>query len=59
VTPITSTPRHASYDVVIVGGAIIGSSVAWWLSRDPDFQGRILVIERDPTYEHASNTGTD
>ena len=56
--PITTTPRHGSYDVVIVGGAIIGSSAAWWLSRDPSFTGRILVIERDPTYEHASTTGT-
>ena len=56
--PITNTPRHDSYDVVIVGGAIMGSSAAWWLSRDPDFRGRILVVERDPTYEHASTTGT-
>jgi glycine/D-amino acid oxidase-like deaminating enzyme len=55
---ITDRPRHTAYDVVIVGGAIVGSSVAWWLSRDPDFAGRILVIERDPTYEHASTTGT-
>ena len=55
---ITDRPRHAAYDIVIVGGAIVGSSVAWWLSRDPDFAGRILVIERDPTYEHASTTGT-
>lgn len=55
---ITSTPAHSSYDVVIVGGAMHGSSAAWWLSRDPDFQGRILVVERDPTYRHASTTGT-
>lgn len=58
LTPITDAPRHETYDVVIVGGAIIGSSAAWWLSRNPDFQGRILVVERDPTYEHASTTGT-
>ncbi len=56
--PIGDRPRHGSYDVVIVGGAMIGSSVAWWLSRDPGFDGRILVIERDPSYEHASTTGT-
>lgn len=58
LTPLGDRPRHGSYDIVIVGGAINGSSIAWWLSRDPAFQGRILVIERDPTYEHASTTGT-
>jgi len=57
-SPIIPTPRHAAYDVVIVGGAIMGSSAAWWLSRDPAFRGRILVVERDPTYEHASTSGT-
>ena len=55
---IGTAPRHGSYDVVIVGGAMMGSSIAWWLSRNPDFQGRILVVERDPTYERASTTGT-
>ncbi|MEX0284214.1 MAG: NAD(P)/FAD-dependent oxidoreductase [Paracoccaceae bacterium] len=52
-------PAHASYDVVIVGGAMYGSSVAWWLSGNPDFQGRILVVERDPSYEFASTTHTN
>lgn len=42
--------------VVIVGGAMMGSSVAWWLSRDPDFRGTITVVERDPTYANASTT---
>lgn len=51
--------KHTSYDVVIVGGAIYGSSIAWWLSRDPAFQGRVLVIERDPTYEFASTSHTN
>lgn len=49
-----STTLPDSYDIIIIGGAVIGSSVAFWLSRDPDFQGKILVIERDPTYAHAS-----
>ena len=57
--PIIDDPRHDSYDVVIVGGAIIGSSVAWWLSRNPDFDGRILVLERDTTYEFASTSHTN
>lgn len=48
-----------SYDVVIIGGGMIGASCAWWLARDPDFTGKILVIERDPTYEFASTSHTN
>ncbi|MEO8240873.1 MAG: FAD-binding oxidoreductase [bacterium] len=47
-------PVHASYDVVIIGGAIMGSSTAWFLSENPDFQGRVLVVERDPSYAQAA-----
>ncbi|TCP44327.1 NAD(P)/FAD-dependent oxidoreductase [Rhodovulum marinum] len=43
-----------SHDVVIVGGAVIGSSVAYHLAANPDFDGTILVVERDPTYARAS-----
>ncbi len=53
------TPKKISYDVVIVGGAMYGSSVAWWLSRNSDFDGSILVVERDPTYELASTSHTN
>jgi len=52
-------PQHSQYDVVIIGGAIYGSSVAWWLSRDPAFQGRILVVERDPSYAFSSTAHTN
>ena len=48
-----------SYDVVIVGGAIYGSSLAWWLTQMPGFQGRVLVVERDPTYQFASTSHTN
>jgi len=57
--PIQSTPRHDAYDVVIVGGAMLGSSVAWFLSSNPDFNGRVLVVEKDPTYEHAATAHTN
>ncbi|MBA4325966.1 MAG: FAD-dependent oxidoreductase, partial [Rhodobacter sp.] len=50
-----SAPDHDSYDVVIIGGAIMGSSTAWWLTR-LGFSGRVLVVERDPTYEKAATT---
>lgn len=43
-------------DVVIVGGAIIGSSVATFLASRPDFDGRIVVVERDPTFRTSSTT---
>jgi len=43
-------------DVVIVGGAIIGSAVATFLASRADFDGRIVVIERDPTFRTSSTT---
>lgn len=54
-----AAPKHRSYDVVIVGGAMIGSSVAWFLSSNPELQGRILVVERDPTYEFSTTARTN
>ena len=43
-------------DVVIVGGAIVGSSVATFLGLRPDFDGRIVVVERDPSFRTSSTT---
>lgn len=54
-----SATRHGSYDVVIVGGAIYGSALAWWLTATPGFDGRVLVVERDPTYTYASTSHTN
>jgi len=45
-----------TYDVVIVGGAVIGSAVAYYLAANPDFDGSVLVIERDPTYLKAATS---
>ena len=50
---------HDSYDVVIIGGAMLGSSVAWFLSDNPDFNGSVLVVERDPSYEFTSTAHTN
>jgi glycine/D-amino acid oxidase-like deaminating enzyme len=41
--------------VVIVGGGAIGSAIAYFLVREPGFAGRVVVIERDPTYAQASS----
>ncbi|NBO21023.1 MAG: FAD-binding oxidoreductase, partial [Rhodobacteraceae bacterium] len=40
-------------DVVVIGGAVMGASVAYWLTRmQPGL--KVLVVERDPTYARAS-----
>ena len=52
-------PAERSYDVVIVGGAMIGSAIAWFLTDDPGFTGRVLVIERDPSYSMCSTAHTN
>jgi FAD-dependent oxidoreductase domain-containing protein 1 len=40
-------------DVIIIGGAVMGSSVAWWLTRlNPGMD--VLVLERDPSFAQAS-----
>ncbi len=34
----------------------MGSSAAWFLVNNPDFNGSVLVVERDPSYEFASSS---
>ncbi len=44
-----------SFDIIIIGGGIMGSTTAYYLiSADPAL--KIAVVERDPTYERASTT---
>ncbi|MEP6018300.1 MAG: FAD-binding oxidoreductase [Paracoccaceae bacterium] len=54
-----TVPQKVSYDVVIVGGAIMGSSTAWFLTENPDFDDSVLVVERDPSYEKCSTAHTN
>lgn len=52
-------PENAGYDVIIVGGAIMGASVAWHLTDNPDFDGSVLVVERDMSYASCSTAHTN
>lgn len=37
-------------DVVIIGGAVMGSAAAYFLTADPTFDGDVVVVEPDPSY---------
>ncbi|MFT4149771.1 MAG: FAD-dependent oxidoreductase [Paracoccaceae bacterium] len=52
--PPYAPPKKAAYDVVIVGGAAIGSSTAYWLAQEAQSKLSVLVVERDSTYEFSS-----
>ena len=52
--PPVSNSSH--FDVVIVGGGIIGSAAAYFLTANPDFHGSVLVVERDSSYSRCSTT---
>jgi FAD-dependent oxidoreductase domain-containing protein 1 len=44
-----------AFDVVIAGGAAMGSSVAYHLLEEPGFSGRVLVLDRDPSYRRSAS----
>src|SRR5690606_38635683 len=53
VEPWESRKMKMTADVIIVGGAVMGSSVAWWLTKmQPGLD--VLVLERDTSYSQAS-----
>ena len=41
------------YDIAVIGGAIIGSAIAYFLTREGR-GGNVVVVEPDPTYEFAA-----
>ena len=41
------------YDVIVIGGGVSGCSTAFFLAADQGFDGRVLVVEREPTYQDA------
>ena len=44
------------FDVVIAGGAVMGSALAYFLASDGAFKGRMLVVEKDPSYAKAASS---
>lgn len=42
------------YDVVIMGGAAVGSAAAYFLTSNTQFSGTVLVIERDLSYQYSA-----
>ena len=55
----TEKPNKKSYDIIIVGGALYGSAIAWFLSNNSNFNGSILVVEKNPSYEFSSTARTN
>lgn len=43
----------SAYDALIIGGGVSGCSTACFLAAQPDFDGSIAVVEKDPTYANA------
>ena len=52
--PSYKAPARTAYDIVIVGGAAVGSSTAYWLSQALGTAASILVVERDSSYAFSS-----
>ena len=44
------------FDVVIVGGAVVGSAVAYFLAQDPGLRGRVLLVEKDLSFRDCATT---
>lgn len=52
--PAYVAPARTSYDIIIIGGAVIGSSIAYWLTEQQQSGQSVLVVERDSSYEFSS-----
>ncbi len=46
--------ESTSFDVVILGGGVIGSAIAFFLAEQEAFDGTVAVVEKDPSYADSS-----
>jgi glycine/D-amino acid oxidase-like deaminating enzyme len=46
---------EGGFEIVIIGGGVIGSACAYFLQQDANFRGIIAVVEPDPTYAQAAS----
>jgi glycine/D-amino acid oxidase-like deaminating enzyme len=50
--------RNGTYDVIMVGGGLMGCAIAYYLLK-ADSGLRVALVEMDPTFEYASTTLSD
>lgn len=43
-------------DFLIIGGGVIGSSIAYWLTKKAGVGLNVVVLEKDPTYQRCATT---
>ena len=46
---------ESTVDIVVIGGAAVGSSIAYFLKRG-GFKGRVAVVEKDASYQWCAST---
>lgn len=50
--PGTDVPRET--DVLVIGGGVLGSSVAYWMKERNPKGSNVVVVERDPVYTRSA-----
>ena len=56
---VASRPRLRAYDVIIIGGATSGWSIAWHLLADLGYRGTVLVVERDTSLRRSATAASN
>lgn len=59
IPSFSQRPSLGAYDVAVIGGATSGSAIAWFLASNPDFKGKVLVVERDPSLSYSATQASN